>query len=78
MAIIRSELRGCARTVIQQAENGSITANSLGVYDGIVETPEDLNDPACDRLDMGSLMLCLSEQTIYVKGGDNTWIAIGP
>lgn len=73
MALLRTELQGLGRTICQKLADGTSSTITCGIYDGIVETAEDLTDDRCTEFDPGSIMLCLANCSFYVKGGDGTW-----
>ena len=74
MALLRAELQGRSRSTQQKRAGGLTGAVSHGIYDGIVDTQSDLYSDCCARFDAGSIMLCLADKQLYVKGGDGQWI----
>lgn len=73
MALLRAELRGNPRTELLQRQDGSLGAQSRGIYDGIIEAARDLALDWLTVCDPGSLLYCLEDGAIYVKSSAGTW-----
>ena len=76
MAILRAKLTGSGRTVHRQ-EGDALRSALLGVFEGIVETPADLELPQTANYDPGSLFYCLSDGGLYVKNSLEQWEGVG-
>jgi hypothetical protein len=59
MAIIRRELQG----------RSAVT----NLFDGICEAAADLQSDEAGRWVEGSMLYCLDDGKLYVKGSDGTW-----
>ena len=73
MALLRSELKGAGSAVRQRREDGSLGTRVSGIYEGILETPEDL---ALERLEdyaPGSMFYCLADKGLYIKTSRGAW-----
>lgn len=73
MAILRAELKGKAITTHHTQEGGNVRSRVHGVYEGIVETTDDLTLPRTEDFDPGSIMLCLADNSLYIKTSLNQW-----
>ncbi len=76
MAILRAQLTGSGRTVHRQ-EGAAIRSVLRGVFEGIAETPADLELPQTADYDPGSLFYCLSDGGLYVKNSLEQWEEVG-
>ena len=73
MAILRAELKGKGITIHHTQEGGAVCSRVHGVYEGIVETAGDLALPRNEVFDPGSIMLCLADNSLYIKTSLNQW-----
>lgn len=73
MALLRAESKG--KEIIRQVprSDGSLDTRASGVYDGIIETAEDLALPRIGDFAPGSMLYCLSNQSIYIKNSHGLW-----
>ena len=73
MAILREELQGTGTERYRQTEDGKLVSETYGIYDGIAESASDLTAAQTARYQPGSMVYCLSEQSLYVKNGGGLW-----
>ena len=73
MAIINTRLQGSGTVFHYTGEDGSKQSRTCGIYEGIVESPEDLSDARTASFTPGSLMFCIADGGVYVKGSDGIW-----
>ena len=76
MALLRAELKGAGRTLCQKQAGAQPRSETLGVYEGIVETTSDLSLPRLATFDPGSMLYCMSNNSIYVKTSQGNWTAL--
>lgn len=76
MALLRAELKGEGRTVYQKQSGGQPKPETLGLYEGIVETTSDLALPRLASFDPGSMLYCMEDDGIYIKNSQGVWTAL--
>lgn len=76
MAILRSELKGNGSASQHRNEAGDLYTKIHGVYEGIVETTNDLSLPRTSDFDAGSILLCLENHKLYVKNSLGQWTEV--
>lgn len=76
MALLRAELKGEGRTVYQKQAGAQPKPETLGLYEGIVETASDLALPRLASFDPGSMLYCMENNSIYVKNSQGVWTAL--
>lgn len=73
MAIIRASVMGAGSTVHQKQEDGSLRSRVRGIYEGIMEAPEDLSAPQTADYAPGSMLYCLGSKKLYIKNSREQW-----
>lgn len=73
MAILRKELVGRGFVSHHTRPGGTLESKVHGIYDGIVETAQDLSQPRSADFDPGSMMFCLDDRCLYVKTSSGSW-----
>ena len=76
MALLRTELKGAGSIVHQRREDGSLGTKLAGIYEGIIETTEDLALPRLAEYTPGSMFFCLANKSLYIKNSANEWEVI--
>lgn len=76
MAILRTELVGRGFVSHHARPGGAPESRARGIYDGIVETAQDLFLPRNADFAPGSLMFCMADRCVYVKTGGGSWEAV--
>ena len=76
MALLRTELKGAGSIVHQRREDGSLGTKVAGIYEGIIETTEDLTLPRLAEYAPGSMFYCLVNKSLYIKNSASEWEAI--
>ncbi|MBQ1734430.1 MAG: hypothetical protein II038_06075 [Lachnospiraceae bacterium] len=76
MALLRSELKGAGSVVHQLRDDGSLGTKVTGIYEGIIETAEDLTLPRLAEYGPGSMFFCLANKNLYSKNSTNEWEVI--
>ena len=76
MALLRAELRGAGSIVHQRREDGSIGTKVAGIYEGIIETTEDLALPRLAEYAPGSMFYCMGDKKLYIKNSSKEWVVI--
>ena len=73
MALLRTELKGAGSIVHQRREDGSLGTKVAGIYEGIIETTEDLALPCLAEYAPGSMFYCLEDKSLYIKNSRSSW-----
>ncbi len=76
MALLRTELKGAGSIVHQRREDGSLGTKFVGVYEGIIEAPEDLGLPRLAEYAPGSMFYCMGDKKLYIKNSSKEWVVI--
>ena len=72
MALIRSELKGAGSVVHQLRDDGSLGTKVTGIYEGIIETAEDLTLPRLAEYGPGSMFFCLANMEWFWRASWST------
>ena len=75
MSLLRAELIGKGNITKYSLNDGSLGVKFSGVYDGIIESVNDLSLPRLIEFSPGSLMYCLADKGVYVKTPSGSWEA---
>ena len=73
MALLRTELKGAGSVVHQLRDDGSLGTKVTGIYEGIIETAEDLTLPRLAEYGPGSMVFCLGNKSLYIKNSSMEW-----
>lgn len=76
MALLRAELKGEGRMVYQKQAGTQPKPETLGLYEGIIETTSDLSLPRLATFDPGSMLYCMGNNSIYIKNSQGAWTAL--
>lgn len=76
MALLRAELKGSGQVINLRREDGTVGTKVTGIYEGIIETAEDLTAPRLGDFGQGSLLFCMENKSLYVKNSSGEWEAI--
>ncbi len=76
MALLRAELKGEGRTVYQKQAEAQLKPETLGLYEGIIETTSDLTLSRLTSFDPGSMLYCMEDDGVYIKNSQGVWTAL--
>lgn len=76
MALLRTELKGAGSIIHQRREDGSLGTRVAGIYEGIIETTEDLALPRLAEYAPGSMFYCMDDKKLYIKNSAEEWVVI--